>query len=971
MFIDQTDNIDNIASKFDIMDKSITLYFTKEELTPIKYPHNIKIEFEYTLVAFAKNGGLIAFLKQSKVKIMGINNPLKDKVLIMCQDGSNPIEIPFSLEKEKLIVLFDFNDDEKLYLITNDCQIFKFDLITMSAQEKFMSKDFKEKESIYSAKFFEKGFVCLTENGNFYYIKDMKDPIAILFFPMKSKLNFSNNIDYLFIPSANSKSGKIELLITNQNSEGIINIIETEDKKNFDNNDNIFILKNDRLEPFEKNNNNDINDFVDLENDKNINNSKLGKISAIALSPEKKQIALYKNDGTIFFYHVSFDHNHYPPKSCKLSIENTERNFRESEKSELKTIISFGETEKIDKDLKISYYQFLFAGEDAICLCGKRFIFVINIKNKTLIYKMIEKDSQRAMMNSKFMHCISEVDGLRIVTNKSIFLISKVSKELYETCFPFSSSPSRKLLNAYKSSCEKSPDCDAIIRQIANDLPKAIKTLETSAANLFWLEKNQNKNNKNQQIQIYLLKAAQFGKCFVQQGEFNFDRFIDTCKNIRIINNLRNSANEKPRFITFNEIKKMKHYDLIKKLIRNQCFYLAFEISKFLELETKQIYEKWAITQIKKMPLSSTISDEIRTYEKLQNKLKEIENISFIKLAKKSFKYGRNEIGMKFLENEKSLLTKIPQYIELKKWVEALELAFNTMDSNVILTVIDKIFKVEEFNNFINIVNKFPKINKDVIYYLKKEKRKEELETYLKNKGNYEELFFIYLEKFFEINNYNERIECIKKLKEYLKKIDSSNSNINLKFYNNYINDLENSVKFKNYLLNSDIIKSADIGPFDNSIYDCYKNIIKSGNYNIIEKENKKFEISQRKISILRLHSYIEMNEKEAIDKLLSENTLKKLNLHPLNVAEIYLELGNKDKTAEYIKQITEGYLLDYKIEILKGIGKYEDALECIIMDKDKTNKEKRPQLVNDILQIKPELEIKIKEFLDKYKTSL
>jgi hypothetical protein len=229
---------------------------------------------------------------------------------------------------------------------------------------------------------------------------------------------------------------------------------------------------------------------------------------------------------------------------------------------------------------------------------------------------MIEKDSQRAMMNSKFMHCISEVDGLRIVTNKSIFLISKVSKELYETCFPFSSSPSRKLLNAYKSSCEKSPDCDAIIRQIANDLPKAIKTLETSAANLFWLEKNQNKNNKNQQIQIYLLKAAQFGKCFVQQGEFNFDRFIDTCKNIRIINNLRNSANEKPRFITFNEIKKMKHYDLIKKLIRNQCFYLAFEISKFLELETKQIYEKWAITKIKKC----------HYHQQFQMKLKHMKN---------------------------------------------------------------------------------------------------------------------------------------------------------------------------------------------------------------------------------------------------------------------------------------------------------------------------------------------------------
>ena len=138
--------------------------------------------------------------------------------------------------------------------------------------------------------------VCLTEKGNFYYIKDLKDPIATLFFPMKTKLNFTNEIDYLFIPSANSKSGKIELLITNQNEDGILNIIESEEKNNFD---NIYIIKNDHLEPFKKN-----NEFLEISPENNFfsNNIILGKISAIALSPEKKQIALYKNDGTIFFF---------------------------------------------------------------------------------------------------------------------------------------------------------------------------------------------------------------------------------------------------------------------------------------------------------------------------------------------------------------------------------------------------------------------------------------------------------------------------------------------------------------------------------------------------------------------------------------------------------------------------------------------------------------------------------------------
>ncbi len=92
--------------------------------------------------------------------------------------------------------------------------------------------------------------------------------------------------------------------------------------------------------------------------------------------------------------------------------------------------------------------QFLFCGEDAVCIFGKRFILLVNSMRKTLYHKITERNGQSAILNTSFIYCKSEVDGLRIITHHNLFFISKVSKELYISCYPFSDDPTKKLLNA-------------------------------------------------------------------------------------------------------------------------------------------------------------------------------------------------------------------------------------------------------------------------------------------------------------------------------------------------------------------------------------------------------------------------------------------------------------------------------------------------------------------------------------------
>jgi hypothetical protein len=132
---------------------------------------------------------------------------------------------------------------------------------------------------------------------------------------------------------------------------------------------------------------------------------------------------------------------------------------------------------------------------------------------------------------------------------------------------------------------------------------------------------------------------------------------------------------------------------------------------------------------------------------------------------------------------------------------------------------------------------------------------------------------------------------------------------------------------------------------------------VKADKYDWIETQNKKiFEMGNKKLSYLRLKGYAEAGKMALIDETIKKYTLKKMGLSPLLVAELFMEYKEYDKAVEYIKQINEPDYFDYKIEMLKYMEKYADALECIITDKDCDRKD---MLVNDILAKKPDLRTK------------
>lgn len=100
----------------------------------------------------------------------------------------------------------------------------------------------------------------------------------------------------------------------------------------------------------------------------------------------------------------------------------------------------------------------------------------------------------------------------------------------------------------------------------------------------------------NVEDQIFLLRAAQHGKTFLNHREFRFDYFVKICQDLRIINSLRNY--ETPRFITYDQYKTIEKR-IIESLIKTHNFHLAREISYYLDDGIVKVYEKWAAAKIK------------------------------------------------------------------------------------------------------------------------------------------------------------------------------------------------------------------------------------------------------------------------------------------------------------------------------------------------------------------------------------
>ena len=921
-------------------------YYIVDKMTKNSYVQANKLNFKYLFVTICKNGGLIAMCKTPDYFISK-DNPLNKHLIVMHQDSGTVYKIWNSdlFTKRKLVGL-EFNDKEQLYAFCDDGEIFKVDILRKQVIQLPLNYIQLQNEKILKVKPFEKGFIILTGAGTIFYLKDLKNKEESLEFMVSLRDNLKikefQDCDFLAIPSEQTeKDSDEEILVMKPNQEGVYLIKKIKSsgtqfmakskKQDYSNmNINVLFLNSSNIEKFDTKLHQIDNE--DLENQLN-ENLRFGPISGFAISNSKKKIALYvSKKKSVYMFSSNI------PSKGRLNFKKYQFKF---EFDEFEPEDNIKEKNKI---LNFNNKELVFLNDDCVAICGGRWVVMINEKGDTLIEEICnEKDKNDISKTDDYVYCksVSEVDGFRLLTKEEVSLFRKLPEDLKPVYNHFNTTPAKILLSSYEKYLAKDPFSNDELREIKDNLSDSIFCLAKAAGYLYWVEKEQDTHAKKE-LQTYFLKAANYGKCIFGKAEFNFDRFNNLLMDLRIINALRNYEKQS-RFLTLEEYECLvsdSSDGILKKTMRQLNFKLAFEIAKFIGLPERDVYLKYAIKKIQKIEIEdSKEADEV--YSELIPMLKKLENISYIDIAKKCFKYKKFKLGKKFLENEKSSLVKIPQYLELKDWNKAIKLAIESNDINAITVVLDNVYKVEQEtakikddavnDQFVFYLAQYPNIKIQVINYLKKNNKLKTLQAYLIEIKDTEELFYFTVENFFQSKTKNEREEILKQLKSY--KFEKSD---NKKFFENYISDLESSLKFKKECLEKGIYTKNDTTNFDNSIFDCFEKAIPTEFDWVLKQNHNYFKLSNRKITILRFKQLFKNKKIDEIENIINKEGIKKLDISYVKIAKMFFDNGNKEKALEYAQKENNELLVEEKVDILIKLEKYIEAAEAALKIKDR-----------------------------------
>ena len=921
-------------------------YYIVDKMTKNSYVQANKLNFKYLFVTICKNGGLIAMCKTPDYFISK-DNPLNKHLIVMHQDSGTVYKIWNSdlFTKRKLVGL-EFNDKEQLYAFCDDGEIFKVDILRKQVIQLPLNYIQLQNEKILKVKPFEKGFIILTGAGTIFYLKDLKNKEESLEFMVSLRDNLKikefQDCDFLAIPSEQTeKDSDEEILVMKPNQEGVYLIKKIKSsgtqfmakskKQDYSNmNINVLFLNSSNIEKFDTKLHQIDNE--DLENQLN-ENLRFGPISGFAISNSKKKIALYvSKKKSVYMFSSNI------PSKGRLNFKKYQFKF---EFDEFEPEDNIKEKNKI---LNFNNKELVFLNDDCVAICGGRWVVMVNEKGDTLIEEICnEKDKNDISKTDDYVYCksVSEVDGFRLLTKEEVSLFRKLPEDLKPVYNHFNTTPAKILLSSYEKYLAKDPFSNDELREIKDNLSDSIFCLAKAAGYLYWVEKEQDTHAKKE-LQTYFLKAANYGKCIFGKAEFNFDRFNNLLMDLRIINALRNYEKQS-RFLTLEEYECLvsdSSDGILKKTMRQLNFKLAFEIAKFIGLPERDVYLKYAIKKIQKIEIEdSKEADEV--YSELIPMLKKLENISYIDIAKKCFKYKKFKLGKKFLENEKSSLVKIPQYLELKDWNKAIKLAIESNDINAITVVLDNVYKVEQEtakikddavnDQFVFYLAQYPNIKIQVINYLKKNNKLKTLQAYLIEIKDTEELFYFTVENFFQSKTKNEREEILKQLKSY--KFEKSD---NKKFFENYISDLESSLKFKKECLEKGIYTKNDTTNFDNSIFDCFEKAIPTEFDWVLKQNHNYFKLSNRKITILRFKQLFKNKKIDEIENIINKEGIKKLDISYVKIAKMFFDNGNREKALEYAQKENNELLVEEKVDILIKLEKYIEAAEAALKIKDR-----------------------------------
>ncbi|CAG9864088.1 unnamed protein product [Phyllotreta striolata] len=550
---------------------------------------------------------------------------------------------------------------------------------------------------------------------------------------------------------------------------------------------------------------------------------------------------------------------------------------------------------EIDCDFVFRPKQLLWCGNEAVVLYWE--------KDNTFL--IAGKHGQKLThFYDSSVHLIPEVDGIRIVSNTQHEMLQKVPEVVQKIFRINSTDPGSFLLEASKQFQKGSHKANEYICLVKNDLETAVNQCIEAVSYEFDVD-----------VQKLLLRAAQFGKCFIP--DMRSDNYVNMCRILRVLNNVRDPKVGIPITITQLNCMKRRKQDILKRLITRNYYYLALQIAKYLKLPEQEgasyILVHWA-----KYKVSQSHLDEETVARDIADKLGYSSGISYSEIASTASEFGRKKLAIKLLDYESKASDQVKLLLELGENVPALIKAIESGDTDLVYMVILKLRENMPLGDFKMTIRNFPVAQSLFIKYCKEHNTQALSEIYIQEDDFSAQAEMFILDSLDVKKNHMKDALLTSALEAYKKGRKDL-----------YVSICEESIKLMRFQRDvEDKLAEAKNKLIGKSVHDTCKILLDMKETKLAEKFKNDFKIPDKRYWWLKINSMADQNDWIELEKF---SKAKKSPIGYAPFVDVCLRQDKRQEALKYLPKVGD----DIKVKYCIKAGCLEEAADIAYHQRD------------------------------------
>ncbi|KAF5305511.1 hypothetical protein FQA39_LY01602 [Lamprigera yunnana] len=494
---------------------------------------------------------------------------------------------------------------------------------------------------------------------------------------------------------------------------------------------------------------------------------------------------------------------------------------------------------------------------------------------------------------------IPEIDGVRVLSTFQHELIQKVPEVVQKIFRINSTEPGSFLLEASKQFQKRSHRADEYICLVKDVLTKAVEQCIEAAGYEF-----------DADIQKMLIRAAQFGKCFVEN--INSDEYVKMCRLLRVLNSVRDRRIGIP--LTFTELQYSGHKSLLDRLVTRRQYYLAICIAKYLQMPDKdgssRILAHWA-----KYKVSQPQLDEELVAKEIATKFGYASGISYSDIANTAAQCGRIQLAIKLLDHESKASEQVQLLLKLDQNKPALLKAIESGDTDLVYMVILRLRDNMPLANFKMTIRNFPVAQALYIKYCREHNSQALNEIFIQEDDFNSQALGFLMESLDDKKTHTRDASLTSAAEAYKKARNDTGYSI-----------CEETLRLLKYQRSlEDKINENLVGK---SVHDTCKRLLELKDLKEAEKVRSNFKIPERRYWWLRIQTLADAGDWAELEKF---SKLKKSPIGYAHFVDVCLQKSMLSEATKYLPRVSEDIIVKYYVKA----NKFEEAAHIAFEQKD------------------------------------